>query len=444
MSRAPAEGARLAGAFRRDLDSQQPALDRAVPDAVRAMRAEAQLHTELRRAGEHRSVPTLEALAQHLTQLAVQRARALAVGEAHAVGRIGAEEPGPIRLARRERRGLGQQPRLEAHQRAHSGTRGVIPRATDRGRVAIAPAHPDPGCKRRRLTRGGTAFRLRAQALPERCVVTAPAEEAEIIAPQSRGPVGGDQRRLDAEGARAAERIEELAPARRVLRPAGAQQHSRRHVLLERRFPARAAVAAAVQALAGEIERYRDGAALRVRMHPHARALERNVGPRAGGESQRIDDAVLELERPEVSVGDRGVPPAEIARQGGAGRQVRRPVDLAHRGMELIRVARIETSELDEHTVGDARPEARAVDALERAEEGRAGRALAHLAHPAPLELAGEQIGKAARRAGAKSEEWRAHGAPEGISLCRALGRDHGRDQATTTGPITTGRARSS
>src|SRR5204863_7408727 len=104
-----------------------------------------------------------------------------------------------------------------------------------------------------------------------------------------------------------------------------------------------------------------------------------------------------------------------------AGRQVRRPVDLAHRGMELIRVARIETSELDEHTVGDARPEARAVDALERAEEGRAGRALAHLAHPAPLELAGEQIGKAARRAGAKSEEWRAHGAPEGISSAGPL-----------------------
>src|SRR5205807_781957 len=249
MSGAPAEGARLAGAFRRDLDSQQPALDRAVPDAVRAMRAQAQLLTELRRAGERRGVPNLEALAQHLTQLSVQRARALAVGEAHAVGRIGAEEPGPISLARRERRGLGQQPRL------------------------------------------------------------------------------------DAEGARAAERIEDLASARRELLPAGAQQHSRRHVLLELRFPARAAVAAAVLALAVEIERYRDGAALRVRMHPHARALERNVGPRAGGESQRIDDAVLELERPEVSVGDRGVPPAEIARQGGAGRQVRRPVELATRGL---------------------------------------------------------------------------------------------------------------
>src|SRR5256886_17682436 len=170
-----------------------------------------------------------------------------------------------------------------------------------------------------------------------------------------------------------------------------------------------------------------------MRMYPHARALERNVGPRAGGESQRIDDAVLELERPEVSVGDRGVPPAEIARQGGAGRQVRRPVDLAHRGMELIRVARIETSELDEHTVGDARPEARAVDALERAEEGRAGRALAHLAHPAPLELAGEQIGKAARRAGANSEEWRAPRAPGGGSFLRGPRPGHRGGHATPT-----------
>src|SRR2546430_8948749 len=169
-----------------------------------------------------------------------------------------------------------------------------------------------------------------------------------------------------------------------------------------------------------------------MRMYPHARALERNVGPRAGGESQRIDDAVLELERPEVSVGDRGVPPAEIARQGGAGRQVRRPVDLAHRGMELIRVARIETSELDEHTVGDARPEARAVDALERAEEGRAGRALAHLARAAPLELAGEQIGKAARRAGANSEEWRGHRGPARDPLCVGLRLPHGRGPADT------------
>src|ERR1700758_2407094 len=104
------EGSSLADALRGHLDPQQPALDRAVPDLVRAVRAQAELHAELGCAGEHRGVPALETLAQHLAQLAVQRASALVIGEAHAVGRIGAEKSGPIGVARRERRGLRQEP----------------------------------------------------------------------------------------------------------------------------------------------------------------------------------------------------------------------------------------------------------------------------------------------------------------------------------------------
>ena len=78
------------------------------------MRAQAKLHAELGRPGEHRGVPALETLAQHGAQLAVHRPRALAVLHAQAVGRIGAQESGPIRSARQRGR-IGQHARVRAH-----------------------------------------------------------------------------------------------------------------------------------------------------------------------------------------------------------------------------------------------------------------------------------------------------------------------------------------
>src|SRR6185312_8165472 len=87
-----AEPARLASTARFDFHAQQPALDRAVPNRVRAVRANPQLETELRRPRQHRSVPTLESLAQHHAQFAMNRPRRLAILQPHAIRWVGAHQ----------------------------------------------------------------------------------------------------------------------------------------------------------------------------------------------------------------------------------------------------------------------------------------------------------------------------------------------------------------
>ena len=234
--------------------------------------------------------------------------------------------------------------------------------------------------------------------------MAAPGEETEIIAPESRRPIGGDQRRFNAQRAGAAHRIEKLRALRRQLRPAAAQQHSRCDVLLERRFPGRAAVTAPVQAVTREVDGHGDVSAARMRVHPDTRALERHVRPRAGGEAQRIDNAVLELQRPEVTMSDRGVPPAEVARQRSGRPQVSGPVDAAHGRVKLIRVARLELHELEKHPVGGARPQAGSIGTLQRAGERHTGRALAQLLRATRAQFPRHEVGKAAGRAGEKLE----------------------------------------
>src|SRR5262245_5974745 len=59
-----------------DPEAQQPALERAVPENVRAMRTNAELHAELGRAREDRRLPAGKPFAQDLSELAVNALRA--------------------------------------------------------------------------------------------------------------------------------------------------------------------------------------------------------------------------------------------------------------------------------------------------------------------------------------------------------------------------------
>src|SRR4029077_11725182 len=147
---------------------------------------------------------------------------------------------------------------------------------------------------------------------PQRGVVPLPAQEPEIAARQAGRPVAGDQRRFDAEGARATQRIEEFGTRRRQLGPAGAQQYAGGDVFLQRCLAARRPVPAAVQAVAGQVDGERDAGAVRVRVHPYVGALGGDVGTRAARLAQRVDDAVLELERTEMRMGDGRVTTAEV------------------------------------------------------------------------------------------------------------------------------------
>ena len=135
-------------------------------------------------------------------------------------------------------------------------------------------------------------------------------------------------------------------------------------------------------------------------MHAHICTLAGDVRPCAARRTQGVDYAVLELQGPEVRVRDRGVAAAELTREGGRGPEVQAPVDLAHRSVELLGVARRELGELEEHAIRDARPQAGAVGALQRAAEGHATGALAQLQGAQGAELTGQQVGKTTRCAG--------------------------------------------
>ena len=197
------------------LDAQQPALDATVPYRVRAIGPQPEFLTELRRTGEHRRAPALEMLPQNCAELAMHLARTGVILQAHAVRRIGAQESRASGRPLRQWRGFGERGAVETKPRLDPGTRSVLAGTAHRGRVTILAAHGDGG--------GGTGLRpigrLPQQSRPQRRVVSTPAEEAKIITRQSRRAVGGNQRRLDAKGSRAAQRIEKLGVLLRQLRP---------------------------------------------------------------------------------------------------------------------------------------------------------------------------------------------------------------------------------
>src|ERR1700722_2578922 len=186
----------LASTLRLNLNAQQAALDAAVPDSMRAVGAQSEFTPELRCAGKDGCAPALEALAQHRTQFPMYQPCAFTILQAYSVGGIGAYQARSQRWPGRQRRGAAELTDPEAYPVINAGAHRVLARAADGRRVAVLAAHHDF-----RVAAGARGrFGLRAHCLPQLRVVTAPAHEAEILARQSGGAVGGDQRRLYAEG----------------------------------------------------------------------------------------------------------------------------------------------------------------------------------------------------------------------------------------------------
>ena len=202
--------------------------------------------------------------------------------------------------------------------------------------------------------------------------MAAPARESEALALEARRDVARDQRGLDAERARAAHRIDEAerrAVRRRgrdERRPARAEQDRGGEVLLERRGALRSAIAAPVQALAREIDRERRDVAVEMQVHAHVGRSDVDRRPHAGRLAELIDDRVLDLERGELRVGDRGAAARAVDRERAVHAEVRAPVDLAHAVVERVGRRRVELSDLQQHAARDARPEACAIRVLER------------------------------------------------------------------------------
>jgi hypothetical protein len=97
------------------MQAQQPAFERAVPHRVHTLGTDAELESGIGGPREHSRIPTRETLAQHLAQLFHQRARGIAVFEAHAIGRIGGEEPLALIVRFARRPGIGEAAAVEGY-----------------------------------------------------------------------------------------------------------------------------------------------------------------------------------------------------------------------------------------------------------------------------------------------------------------------------------------
>ena len=147
-------------------------------------------------------------------------------------------------------------------------------------------------------------------------------------------------------------------------RVVGAQRRDRR------RLAARGLVAAAEEGRAREV----DG---------HGRVVARDAhrdgevgvgrvlrGARPAAREQLVRDGVLGAQGRELGVPQLGVGSVRVDREGGPGREVSRPVDRAHPGVEGVGVRGVDACEREHHARGEARPEAGAVGAVQPALEG--------------------------------------------------------------------------
>ena len=220
------------------------------------------------------------------------------------------------------------------------------------------------------LARGARAApfaRLGAQPFPQLRIVAVPPREAEIAAVERRRGIRGDQGRFGEESTRTAHGIEQQPAGVEDAGPTRAQQHRRGDVLLERRAAALAAVAAPMQALAGEIHRQQRGGSFHVQMQQHVGAFRFDVRPLAGGVAQVVADRILEQLRAVDRVPDGFVAAAAVAGQRRAGREMLAPVDAFDGFIDAFRAAGVDRSQAQQHAGGGSRPQAGTVAHLERA-----------------------------------------------------------------------------
>ena len=214
-------------------------------------------------------------------------------------------------------------------------------------------------------------------------IVAAPAEKAEVLAIERGRRIRGDQRALGEKGARAAHRIEQRSALRRQCcgQPARSSTAAATFSLSGARPPSRA-IAAPMQALAGEIQRHQRRGALDVQMQQHVGALGLDVRPLAGGFAQTVADRILEQLRAVNRVPDGLVAAAAVARQGRAAARNARASRCASPPRKCsVRAAGVESEpRLKQHAGRGARPQAGAVADFERALELHIVTALADVA----------------------------------------------------------------
>ena len=192
-------------------------------------------------------------------------------------------------------------------------------------------------------------------------------------AQQAGCDVGGHQCPLHQQGAGTAHRIDQGAAVCGDFRPAGAQQHRRGQVFLQRRDAGVATVAALVQRTAGQIQRNLCHRSAHQHVHAQIGCVGVDVRALAADLAQPIHDRILH-----ALLGELGVAQAVIHAVGIDGdRAVRGDVLLpCHRMDGFIQAVGADLLDLQQrhqHATGESRPQAGAVRRCEFALEMHAG-----------------------------------------------------------------------
>ena len=234
--------------------------------------------------------------------------------------------------------------------------------------------------------------RLVEQRFPGRIVVAAPALEAEPRSQQAGCGIAGDPGCLYGQRARAAHRVAESAACGRQRGPVAPQQNCRGEVFLDRRAGARRAVAAFMQAVAGQIQRDAYFSAVHVHVDPHVRRRGIHRRPLAECFAQLVDHAVLDPLLGEPAVVNGRLDAGEVHRQRVFRAQMIGPVDCSYPGVQGIVVAGFELGQRQQDAIGHPRPQAGPIGPGQVRFKGNAAAPHPHCGQPEPGQLLGQQF----------------------------------------------------
>ncbi len=339
---------------------------------------------EVRVGGEQRQAPAREGLAGPLAEIGVEAHQLGQLAEPLAVGRVGDQQALRAGLEVLGAFQLGEARALQGDQRRDAGAHGVGLRRRQRRRTLVEAVEPAAAAlsadARPRL---GLALEL----APAGRVMAGPALEAEALTVQVGRHVGGHHRRLDQQGAGAAQRVDQRRALAGQFRPAGADQQCGGQVLLERRMADVTAIAAAMQAVAGEVDAQGQPAPVQVGIEAQVRLAGIDARPRLAVGLQAIDHAVLDGLGAEAGMADLGGPG-----QGRAARQVIAPRHPGRGRTQLVGgLDALLAHQAQHHPVGQPRPQAGPVGRLEVGLEVHPGQGRLARFGPQRRQLLGQQ-----------------------------------------------------
>ncbi|MNQ84355.1 hypothetical protein D3C85_994810 [compost metagenome] len=320
------------------------------------MAADTHALAQVRRAGEHRRFPVQAGLTQALAEVLVEVEQARLITQTLAVRRVADHQAFLVLVrARLERRDFAL---VDLDPLAQAGTLDVVAARLNQPWIGFVAADPQ-WCLGQ--TGSGALGSFFVEFFPQRRDVTEPGGEAPLLATQVRRDVGGDHRRFHQEGADTAHRVSQRAAFGRDTWPAGTDQDGGREVFLQRCRTLLQAIAALVQAVAGQVEGQNGFATVQAQVNAQVRVelVDGRALTRRG--AQLVDDGVLDFQRTEVGVVDARTVATELHRQGAVRQHMVLPLDIQHAVIQVFGVLHCETLEDNQDPVRQARPQAQAI-----------------------------------------------------------------------------------